>query len=552
MYLRTNTIYQMISKIKFPFFIILFFFNFGCMYAQSNETVVFLDMQTKGDKTLMIDINGKLIKEFSSEEKANGFVDESSELFHIKTFTTYDFTNGPLPIQKGKDWLLYDQKGNMVKAFANQYSKVGNPKERIYKAYSEIEGKSGQYMITYIDESGKELFNGEKFWEATEFKNHIAFAQLEDRNGEWVKLNSLEKKIYQIPEYSRYSLGFVKRESNLLSSACFILKDYCNMILIDNHGEIVFDLIEKMGKYNCEFVKISDSLIVCSDEYTFVFFDHQFRKIKEISPAYEFIGMNSSKFCIETAELSKLLFDKDFNQIPVDIQLKNNEDFRCIDFNENYLILRVSDTITNSSYYVIYNHITSKIELTTHKSISKFYGDRLVERDPYIYAESMISILNLQGQVLYTVEPHNKQFRCLETTKQHNPEKIIYIRLDKDEEISALSKYKNIENLEFHSFSFSELPKSVKSLEKLEKLAILHCEELISLPSWLSELKNIESLYIVGCPKLKNIEEFIENSPKLKSVLTSDYKFADGFVEKMEIQKPYLKITNGMSLNFSK
>src|SRR5690606_1966136 len=215
-------------------------------------------------------------------------------------------------------------------------------------------------MISYIDESGKELFNGEKFWEATEFKNNIAFAQLEDMEGEWVKLNSIENKIYQIPEYVRYSLGSVKRESNLWSSAFFKMMNYPFSILLDNEGEVVFDLKEKMGKYNCEFKKISDSLIVCSDEYNFIFFDHQFQKIKEISPAYEFIGMNNKKFCIETEELSNVLFDREFNPITVDIELNKNEYILAMDFNDNYLFIRAYDSITNGTRNIVYDHNSSK------------------------------------------------------------------------------------------------------------------------------------------------------------------------------------------------
>src|SRR5690606_28808011 len=125
---------------------------------------------------------------------------------------------------------------------------------------------------------------------------------------------------------------------------------------------------------------------------------------------------------------------------------------------------------------------------------SKIYGSRLVETDPFLFDKSMISILDVYGTILYSIAPENRQFGSIRFTKSYNPEKIIYLNVKQNDDISTISRFKNVKKLEFEHYSGAELPFGIKTLEKLEQLTISNCHKLAYLPDWLNELKNLNKL----------------------------------------------------------
>ena len=133
-----------------PYLFLLFLIaNFSPLCAQSYDNTVILDMQIAGGKTTMIDYNGKVMKVFSDEEKVK-VTEETFNTFTslsmFSSFVVYNFDDGPLPVQVGKNWYLYDKSGKMVQDFGNRFFSLTKPSEGIYRVYEPIEGKNGSYM----------------------------------------------------------------------------------------------------------------------------------------------------------------------------------------------------------------------------------------------------------------------------------------------------------------------------------------------------------------------------------------------------------------------
>ncbi|MBK8853234.1 MAG: hypothetical protein IPN10_03785 [Saprospiraceae bacterium] len=132
--------------------------NFSPLSAQSYDNTVILDMQIAGGKTTMIDYNGKVIKVFSAEEKVK-VTEEAHNTFTslslFSSFVQYNFDDGPLPVQVGKNWYLYDKSGKMVQDFGNRFYSLTKPSEGIYRVYEPIEGKTAVICYTTSIDSEK-------------------------------------------------------------------------------------------------------------------------------------------------------------------------------------------------------------------------------------------------------------------------------------------------------------------------------------------------------------------------------------------------------------
>ena len=114
--------------------------------------------------------------------------------------------------------------------------------------------------------------------------------------------------------------------------------------------------------------------------------------------------------------------------------------------------------------------------------------------------------------------------------------------MNKDEDITELKKFKNLESIEFSRFTFTELPIEIKKFKNLEEIKLYKCNNLTSLPNWLSKFKKLKKLSIDDCPTLSNIEDIIVQLKGLSKVYTMNYDFKLGFEEEMKQKNPSLTI----------
>jgi hypothetical protein len=527
------------------FFILLFIIvSYNILHTQPYDNTVILDMQIAGGKTTMIDYNGKVIKVFSSEEKikvTDEIVNTFTSLSFFSSYVVYNFDDGPLPVQVGKNWFLYDKSGKMVQDFGNRYYSLTKPSEGIYRVFEPIEGKNGSYMVYYIDRYGKEIFNGKRFWEATSFKNDIAFAQMRDKNGEWVKLDAKSVAISPVDPAISSKIYKIERKGKNRSIATLNAKSDYGTVIIDNNASIVFDANKKVGKKNTLIVKVEDNITICANDNTYYFFDSLNNMIKKIYPLLGIRGVSSNMIFTRNDEYFDNLFYHDFSK--VDMKLPEGNVFICDHLDENYVGGIVIDTINRSSVYTVFDNKTLEKKATSDKTIGTLFGERLIETDPeYRFDRKLMSIIDFNGKVIYRTNPSDKIFQGIKSTLSYDPKDIKHIELKDNEDISELSQFKNLTSVKFSRFTFDNLPKDLKKLKKLEEIKLYKCNNLTSLPKWFVKYTYLTTLNIVECEKISNLEGIIEQLKTLKKVYTMNYHFKTDFENKMKEKNPALTI----------
>jgi hypothetical protein len=512
------------------------------LFSQNDQVI--LDMQVPGGKTVMINHSGKVVKVFEPNEKVQFDEDISkiwSSLSLFSTYVTYDFTNGPLPVKSDSTWRTYDINGKIVKEFGNKYKILTAPSEGIYKAYEEIKGKHREFNIIYVDKDGKELFDGKRFYEGTQSMNNIAFAKELKESKEWVILNTKDGSKKIVP--SSLSKPFYKIKFKTNKYAIGTLQSNYNEVVLDIEGNIVFDPTEVIKGRNVIILKITDDFIVFNKGDIYYFINKELKLVKRLENILGINGMNKKFIFINNGEYFNNLFNLDFSKAI--IPLKENEVFICTHLTEDILGGIYVDTVDNKSVYKIIDANTL-VELgRTEENIGDIFSDMLVAVDPASRIErKLIAILNTKGQKIYEVDPSDKIFKGINSTNGVDPNKVKYIEIKKDDDISSLSKFKNLESIEFYQSSFTELPPSIKKLAKLKNIRLVECDQLKVLPKWLSGLKFIEKLDLSSCKNLKEIEIIIPTLKSLKTLNTMNYTMSQSFKDQLKKSNPNLIIND--------
>ncbi len=510
----------------------------------SQNTLVILDMQVPGGKTVMINHSGKVAKEFGPSEKVqfdNDISKITTSLSYFSTYVTYDFSNGPLPVKTDSTWTTYDINGKIVKDFGSKYQALTAPSEGIYKAYEEIKGKHREFNIIYIDKDGKELFGGKRFYQGTQSKNNIAFAMERKESKEWLILNTKDGTKKVLPISISKPLSSINFESNRYAIGTF--QTYFNQVVLDIDGNIVFDPTDFIKGKDVFIIKITDEFIVCKEGDTYYFINKEFKLEKRLENILGVKGMSKKFVFINNGQYFDNLFNLDFSKAT--IPLKENEVFICTHLTEDILGGIYVDSMTRKSTYKIVDANTL-IELgRTEHNIGDIFQDRLIAVDPENRIErKLIAILNTKGQKIYEVDPSGKIYKGIKSTKGVGPTVIKYLELKKDDDISSLSNFKNLESIEFYKSSFTELPPAIKKLTKLKNIRLYECDQLTSLPKWLSTLKSLEKLDLSSCKNLRDIDLVIPTLKSLKNLNTMNYTMSQNFKDQIKNSNPNLIIND--------
>jgi len=515
----------------------------------SQNTLVILDMQVPGGKTVMINHSGKVVKEFGPSEKVQ-FDDVigriTSSLSYFNTYVTYDFSNGPLPVKADSTWTTYDINGKIVKDFGSKYQALSAPSEGIYKAYEEIKAKHREFNIIYIDKDGKELFGGKRFYQGTPSKHNIAFAMERKESKKWFILNTKDGTKKILPISISKPLSSINFESNRYAIGTF--QTYFNQVVLDVEGNIVFDPTDVIKEKDVFIIKITDEFIVCKKGDTYYFINKEFKLEKHLENILGVKGLSKKFVFINNGQYADNLFNLDFSKAI--IPLKENEVFICTHLTEDILGGIYVDSITRKSIYKIVDAKTL-IELgRTEQNIGDIFQDRLIAVDPENSIErKLIAILNTKGEKIYEVDPSSKIYKGIKSTKGVDPTVIKYLELNsgrasESSEGKLSCKFKNLEFIEFYKSSFTELPLAVKNFTKLKNIRLVECDQLNSLPKWLSTLKFLENLDLYSCKNLKKIDLVIPKIKSLKNLNTMNYTISQNFKDQLKISHPKLIIND--------
>jgi hypothetical protein len=507
----------------------------------SQNTHVILDMQVPGGKTVMINHSGKVVKEFSPNEKVQ-FDDDFNKippsLSHFKTYVTYDFANGPLPVKTDSTWKTYDINGKMVMDFGSKYKILAGPSEGIYKAYDQIKGKHREFNIIYIDKDGQELFEGRRFFEGSQSMNNIIFAKEGKESKQWLILNTKDGTIKEMPISISKLFYTIKYKTNGYPIGTF--QSNYNEVILDIEGNIVFDPTEVTNGRNVSLIKITDEFIVYNTEDSYYFINKEFKLEKILDNQFDVKGISNKYIIINNEEDFDNVFNLDFSKAKM--PLKENEVFMCTDLTDEFLGGVCTDTITKTSIYKIIDANTM-VELgKTDENIDDIFQDMLIAVDPESSLSKLVTILNYKGEKIYEVDPSSKIYKGIKSTRNVEPTKVKYLEIKKDDNISSISKFINLEFIEFKNSVFTELPPDIKKLTELKEIRFFECDQLKSLPKWLSTLKFLEKIDIFNCKNLRDIDLIVPTLKSLKNLSTVNYTMSQSVKDQLKKSNPNLII----------
>lgn len=510
----------------------------------SQNTLVILDMQVPGGKTVMINHSGKVVKVFNPDEKVQFDQDLNkiwTSLSLFSTYVTYDFTNGPLPVRCDTTWKTYDINGNIVIDFGNKYKLLAAPSEGVYNAYEEKKDKHQESTLIYVDKDGKELLEGKRFYQGTQVWNNIVFTKEKKDSKEWIIYNIKDGSKKIVPNLFSKQINKIKIKTK--EYAIGSLQSNSNEVVLDMEGNIVFDPTDVTNGRNVFILDISDDYIVCQKNAMYYFINKEFKLVKCLENILGLKGMNKKFIFVNNGDYFDNLFNLDFSK--ANIPMKENELFICTHLTEDILGGICVDTMERKSIYKIMD-VNTLVELgRTEENIGDIFNDRLIAVDPESRVErKLIAVLNSKGEKIYEVDPSNKIYKGINSTKGIDPKKIKYIEIYKDEDMSSLRKFKNLESIQFYQCGFTELPLSAKKLTKLKNLRIVECNQLKRLPKWLSALKFLENLDITSCKKVKEIELIIPSLSSLKTLNTTNYTLSKGFKDEIKKSNPNLIVND--------
>jgi Leucine-rich repeat (LRR) protein len=506
-------------------------------------------MQIAGGQTRMIGMDGQVLAtfppgDFPKTDDASHNAFKSLDLFH--SYVSFDFSDGLLPVKSGDNWTLYNQKGEIALSLGTKYAALTNPSDGIHRAYEPIPNKRGSHMIIYIDQKGKELFQGIRFWQGSAIIQGFGYAQLVDAKGPWVKLNANTDTYTPLPEEINAKIYKIKRTASQYSIAQYNSKHGYASVLMNAEEKVMIEPDKVTGKRQTNIYKVTRSLIVLSHEDMFYLVDTSGNLIAKTDVLLGIKGFSDDMVFLDNGTYFNNLVH--YNLEPVSLPLKPQEvlivDFLQSDFLGGLLI----DTVSRTQSYVVFNCATKTQVGSTNKVIGGVVGDRFIEVDPdYSFERKLVSLTDFKGNVLYRTPVGDRIFRSIASTLDYKPTDIRHLVITGEDQDQDLSKYKKLESISFNRFNKTHLPESLRKTKTLKSLEVLSCDSLALLPDWLDGMQYLTELKVSDCKKISDLESIIESLGSLTYVYTNNYEFKEGFVENMKKERPGLRIDHWMS-----
>lgn len=500
--------------------------------AQTNQQTVVLDILPVSGQTIMINHEGKIIKTFSAMERCK-IEDSKRHQFTVfsleKSFALYDFSQGYLPVVKEDKWAFYDSTGKEVKDLQDKYYLITAPVDGVYRAFEMVEGKKHRLKIVYLNQHFEELFNGQRFDKATNMKNGYGFAQLDNPNKSWVLLSLKNNSI--APLDSTLSASIYDITKNEHGYGTIRYKSGAKKDLLNEYGEVV-----NMPSITGATLRENEEIIVeniknCIDNHSYAL-----SKGLGISPPIYMKEYKSQNKQLEWG----LIFNHEFT--PRWMKLPKNEFLFCEVASDQYFGGLLVDTLSKQQKYTYYDYSTKTKLFSADEQVEYIINGRFyVTTTSPGYSSSLIKILDNKGNIIYSLPNTDRLFCGLSTVPQSNFEDVHLLSLSDNEDLSNLKQCKNLRHIEFNAFNFTQLPEELSTFKHLESIKLTNCKHIEELPTWLSSSHSLKTLSVIKCDQMNNLEMIIENTPNLKSVKTTNYRFQRDFIKRMQQLKPDLK-----------
>jgi hypothetical protein len=175
------------------FFSILF--SVPSLLSQHNDMFV---RQSQEQGFQCIDENGTLL--FALPPGHEPTVRKTKEPFKLSNFYFVDFTENILPVKDDDRYYLINRKGEEVRDMGGNINWISALEEGIFRVFERFENRRNASLIIYHDKDGNPVFNGQKFWEASRFRDGRAVVQLDDGNGAWQLIDNSGQVILNLSD----------------------------------------------------------------------------------------------------------------------------------------------------------------------------------------------------------------------------------------------------------------------------------------------------------------------------------------------------------------
>lgn len=523
------------------------------IYGQYAENTVILVKPHSKSNSLMINRQGKIVKEFELNELIR--VDENGKdnilsMLYLINYTSHDFNKGPLVVGVNNEWSLYDINGKRITTIDKKYSYLGYANGGLFLATKINEDNPKKFTSVYLNASGSEVFDGKKLWGASHFNGNHAIAREEDGIGAWIILNKSSMTHATLPAPLSERIEAVTS----ISGSYFVVyqnrKYSWGEILADSLGNIVFDPEMVTGIKSLNFKTMKGSICVYGKNNELYFF----RDLKtQIEPNFKITsvdGISARYIYLNKRTSTTNLYDHHFQ--PVTLPLNTHQVFMVNKLDDKYLAGSVTDTLSKKTEYRVYDANTLQLLGSSDRNFEDIIADVWVGVDGGdSFNKKLSELYNFSNSQLFKLPTSHRMFRGIAATKGYAPTDIHHLEVTDNEDITRLKEFKNLRTLQFFDFNFTSLPSNIKKLKSLKTFDLTLCRSLTALPAWFPELTSIQFIDIVDCKSIRNIESVLLKLPKLKEVTTMNYDFDDNFLLRMQKPGARFKVNNiyGTSLD---
>lgn len=521
--------------------LLLCFFSLPTLFSQERVMVI-RQSQEQGFKC--IDENGNLL--FSLPPGHDPTVRKTREPFRLSNFYFIDFSENILPVNDGNLYYLIDKKGEKIRDMGDNLNWISALEEGFFRVFERFENRRNASVIIFHDKAGNPMFDGQKFWQATRFRDGHAVVQQKDKNGEWHMIDikgetvlnlsdTIPGDIRRIASFERGSWQIsVKNEKN------YYIKYYLRTDGALSQKEPDLWLYEKNGRphYKKPGVQL----------------DNQLKKRLNALEYWVFpptIEMGNQAFFIlndgpeGSREIIPVIYDHRYEKIHLDT-LTGIKSLTPLDFRGQMLIAqKITEQQDTTFQFYSVPEFEPGYETDHLPYKAKVEGNLLVYYDSNsTFAVKVSKIVNLDtGKTIYEPDASSMVFTSIHEAMKHKESvSVLDLKNLSADDLQQLKSFPNLKVLKMEKSKAAAIPEGLFStFNGLTALKIEDFQQIQKFPEDIRQLTQLRSLFISDCSQLTGIEKVLTYLPALKE-LRCDFAFTKKQQENFKEKYPHLRI----------
>jgi hypothetical protein len=488
--------------------------SFGQALSQDKIVLV---RNSRGQGFTAKDLDGQKLFELPVEHLPG--VRSKFEPFYLDNFVLYDFTEGIMGVEHPKGYYILNQKGEKIHSSYNKVKFISKPSEGYIRVFEVNHKDNSQSYVKFFGKDNiKHPLNKTAYWEATNFEGGQAIVQLDNKDGDWLAIDSTGKTIQNFTEQfnceiSPYNIPYensvwkLNTKNNCAGKGHVIYFNdagKCSM----NYKDVkptTWDYAKKIDDFNLNFLEKINTLKVGGKKF----------KISE---------NNNQQFII-----NQLNIISPNDPITINCELLALEH---MSFMESYLNKYIVICIITRGDY----EETIVIDTETSKVVSRFDEFPISGSDGiFLFGTNKHSVkkvksaANVNGVFLYGKDPSTKIYKNLKLASK-KPLQVENLELNDltIAQLNDLVQFKNLKSLKLIESDITFMPVLILSkMVKLEVLSLSKFSNLKSLPLELGELPKLNRVVITDCDNVDNTFAFLSSAFALSSIRTDLYLSKD-------------------------